>query len=136
MRQNVKNVAEMDGHDCMIGLEQEPGASGKIEVADMIRILSGFVVKAFTSSKDKVTRAMPVSAQAEARNIKLVRGEWNDAFLNELENFDGNSKKHDDQVDALSGAFGMIQEFATPLVTKSYTADAPSLKDEERRSLI
>ncbi len=55
---------------------------------------------------DKETRAKPVSAQAEAGNVKIVRGLWNDEFLRELENFPAG--KHDDCVDALSGAYEQI----------------------------
>ena len=54
-----------------------------------------------TGSKE--TRAKPASAQAEAGNIKLVRGAWNEAFLTEVENFPSTNTK-DDQVDALSDA--------------------------------
>jgi hypothetical protein len=54
----------------------------------------------------KETQAKPISAQAEAGNGKLVRGLWNDEFLRELENFPPG--KHDDEVDALSGAYEQI----------------------------
>ena len=56
---------------------------------------------------DKVTRASPASAQASAGNIRVVRGAWNEAFFSELENFPS-PKSHDDQVDALSGAFNTL----------------------------
>jgi phage terminase large subunit-like protein len=49
-----------------------------------------------------------LSAQAEAGNVKLVRGTWNDAYLNELENFDGSDGCVADQVDASSGAFHLL----------------------------
>jgi hypothetical protein len=42
-------------------------------------------------------------------NIKLVAGEWNEAFIDELANFPSGHQK--DQVDALSGAFArLVQE--------------------------
>jgi hypothetical protein len=47
-----------------------------------------------------------VSAQAEAGNVKLVRGLWNDEFLRVLENFP--AARHDDEVDALSGAYEYV----------------------------
>jgi predicted phage terminase large subunit-like protein len=46
---------------------------------------------------------MPVAAQAEAGNIALAPGDWNEDFLAEIELFPIGF--HDDQVDALSGAF-------------------------------
>ena len=50
--------------------------------------------------------------------MRLVKGDWNEAFLDELGNFPSGS--HKDQVDALSGAFGRLLKgargiFATPL---------------------
>ena len=55
---------------------------------------------------DKVTRAEPVAAQAEARNIKLLAGPWNEPLLRELEVFPFGA--HDDQTDALSGCFAKV----------------------------
>jgi len=138
MRQNIRNIAELDGKSVQIGLEQEPGASGKVEVEDMIRILSGFVVKSFKPTKDKVTRSLPFSSQCEAKNVKLVRGKWNEDFLTELENFDGNPKKHDDQVDSGSGAFEMLQNSA-PLLTGNYGQPKDSQENfymEKHESII
>jgi len=51
-------------------------------------------------------RANPVSSQAEAGNVKLVRGKWINDFLDEAELFPYGA--HDDQVDAVSGAFEML----------------------------
>ena len=57
---------------------------------------------------DKETRAKPISAQAEAGNVKLVRGPWNAEFLRVLESFPVG--KHDDEIDALSGAHSLVLE--------------------------
>jgi hypothetical protein len=59
-------------------------------------------VRFATATGNKEVRAKPVSAQAEAGNVKIVRGPWNDEFLRVLENFP--TGRHDDEVDALSGA--------------------------------
>ena len=47
-----------------------------------------------------------MSAQAEAGNVKIVRGPWNDDFLRVLENFP--TGRHDDEVDARSGAHQVL----------------------------
>ena len=49
---------------------------------------------------------MPLSAAAEAGNVKLVIGDWNKDFLDEAEVFPNG--RHDDMVDAVSGALTMI----------------------------
>jgi predicted phage terminase large subunit-like protein len=40
--------------------------------------------------------------------VKIVKAAWNDALLNELENFP--EGEHDDQVDTLSGAFNHLAQ--------------------------
>ncbi len=65
-------------------------------------LLMGWDYKGIPSTGSKEVRANPLSSQAEAGNIKLVRGPWINAFLDELEAFPNGA--HDDQVDAASGA--------------------------------
>ena len=104
----IKNTASQDTTNCRIGIEQDPGQAGVSEVDLLIRMLAGFSVLPYKVTKDKITRASPVSAQAEAGNIKILQGPWNEAFFRELENFPEGA--HDDIVDALSGAFLMHTE--------------------------
>lgn len=104
----IKNTASQDGISVRIGIEQDPGQAGVSEADYLVRMLQGYNVKTFKATQDKVTRALPVSSQAEAGNIKLLQAPWNEDFLRELENFPESS--HDDIVDALSGAFLMITD--------------------------
>jgi hypothetical protein len=60
---------------------------------------------------DKETRAKPISAQAEACNVKVVRGPWNDLFLRESEAFPAG--RFDDGVDALSGARELLRSVSS-----------------------
>lgn len=106
----IKQTAELDadrpGHGVTIWIEQEPGSGGKESAEISVQDLAGYDVHIERVSGDKVTRAKPFAAQAEAHNVKLVRGDWNDAYLNEVHNFpDG---KNDDQVDGSSGAFNKL----------------------------
>jgi len=106
----LKQTAQTDGPRVMIHLEQEPGSSGKLFVAAMIRLLAGYDVHAETPTGDKITRAMPFMAQAEAGNVKLVRGPWNAAWLDEICAVP--NAPHDDQWDSASAAFQMLQKRA------------------------
>lgn len=109
VRLNIKAMATQDGDGTKIGLEQDPGQAGVSEVEDVIRFLAGYDARAFKVSQDKITRAGPLSAQAEIGNVKMLRGKWNDTFLDELEAFPPeNEEAHDDQVDAASGAFNFL----------------------------
>lgn len=99
----IQNIASLDGKRVRIRLAQDPGQAGKRQAKSQITMLAGYVVRALPVSGDKETRAKPLSAQWEAGNVKILRGDWNDAFLKELENFPDGA--HDDQVDAASDAF-------------------------------
>lgn len=110
----IRQTAAMDGTRVRIGIEKDPGQAGVAEASYYVRALAGYPVRAYPVTKAKETRARPVSAQAEAGNIKLVRGSWNEAFVRELENFP--DAAHDDQVDALSGAFNALTAFRRILV--------------------
>jgi predicted phage terminase large subunit-like protein len=103
----IKQTAHLDGKAVTIYIEQEPGSSG-VNTIDHYRreVLAGFTFYGVKSTGSKEERANPVSSQAEAGNIKLVRGTWINDFLDEAEAFPGGA--HDDQVDAISGAFAEL----------------------------
>lgn len=100
----VKQTAQEDGVATMIRMEQEPGSSGVNTIDNYARrVLVGYTFKGVPSTGPKEVRAQPVSAAAEAGNVKLVHGPWNAAFLDEVTMFPNGD--HDDIVDVLSGAF-------------------------------
>lgn len=103
----IKNVASHDSTAVKIRSQQDPGSAGVSEAESFIRMLSGYDVDTSPSSKDKVTRAKPVSAQSEWANIFVLRAPWNEEFFTELENFP-NPNSHDDIVDVFSGAFNEL----------------------------
>lgn len=106
LERTMKNTADVDGYRCKIGVPQDPGAAGKNYAAYLIKMLIGYNVRAYIESGNKEQRAEPLSAQAEAGNVSLVQGDWNEAFLDELCMFP--NAAHDDQVDGASGAFDML----------------------------
>lgn len=115
------NTASRDGTSVTIRIPEDPGAAGKSDAATKIKLLKGYPVKAERPTGEKSIRARPASAQAEAGNIKLLRGSWNNAFLDEVCTFPAGL--HDDQVDALADA---VNELA---LGKAYTYDLASALD-------
>src|ERR1700752_2332220 len=80
----------------------------------------------------KFERSQPFRAAAEAGNVKLLRGGWNEAFLEECEQFspDEREYEHDDQIDATCGAFNYLTapqklEYI-PVHTPSWANDTPT----------
>lgn len=104
--QAVLGTAETDGRGVVVCLPQDPGQAGRMQVQYLTSRLSGWRVVSSTESGAKVTRAMPVASQVNGGGVGLMQGAWNGAFVEELRDFPGGAK--DDQVDALSRAFGVL----------------------------
>jgi predicted phage terminase large subunit-like protein len=86
--------------------EQEPGRSGKKAVEAFVKMLAGYDVQCELNSGSKADRARPLASQAGIGNVKLVRGPWIESFISELALFPRG--KHDDIVDAASGALNIL----------------------------
>ena len=82
--------------------------AGKSQAKSFIKMLSGYAVKAETVSGDKATRAAPFAAQVNVGNVRMLKGDWNKAYIEELRNFPNG--KHDDRVDASSDAFNELND--------------------------
>ncbi|OTG87222.1 phage terminase large subunit [Acinetobacter sp. ANC 3832] len=106
VERNIKQTAQMDGRKVVIKLPQDPGQAGKAQAKNFITMLSGFSVTAEVVSGDKITRAEPFAAQVNVGNVKMLRGDWNKALIDELRNFP--NAKHDDQVDGCSDGFNEL----------------------------
>jgi predicted phage terminase large subunit-like protein len=92
-------------------IEKVPGLAVEA-VNNLVRYLAGYPVRTEMAKNDKTTRADPLSAQCEAGNVRLHKGDWNAAFRNELTAFPHGS--NDDQVDAASGAFSKLTRQREP----------------------
>jgi predicted phage terminase large subunit-like protein len=105
----IRQTAEADTRRVKVWAEQEPGSGGKESAENTVRNLHGFVIHVDKVTGDKFVRAEPFSAQAEAGNVKLVRGEWNEPFLRELHNADPHANRQQlDQMDSAAGAFNKL----------------------------
>lgn len=100
------NTATQDGRRVRGSIPQDPGQAGKAQVQYLIRQLAGYNYHSSPESGDKVTRAQPLEAQAEAGNVLMIKGDWNKEFLDEVTTFP--SGKWKDQVDAATRAFNEI----------------------------
>lgn len=106
VEKNLKNTASQDGLPVRVRMPEDPGAAGKADAATKIKLLAGYNVVAVRPTGEKSVRAKPASAQAEAGNVKLVRGPWNETFLDEVCSFP--NAQHDDQVDAFADALNEL----------------------------
>lgn len=102
----IRATALADGKQVDQREEKEGGSAGIAVIAARANALRGFSYSGVPISGDKVTRAKPLRTQVEAGNVYLLRGEWNEAYLDELAHFPTGA--HDDQVDASSCAFNAL----------------------------
>jgi predicted phage terminase large subunit-like protein len=109
VEKSIKQTAQTDGKEVVIYMEQEPGASGKAVVEHYrSNVVPGYAFYAVPATGSKEMRAMPLSSLAEVGKVKLVRGEWNEKFLDEVEMFPNGT--HDDQVDTIAGGYNQLHE--------------------------
>lgn len=115
VRALIKSTAEVDGRLCLVSMPKDPGQAGKDQAQQLVAMLAGYRAKATPESGDKVTRAEPFSAQCEAGNVVMLRGAWNEMFLDEVETFPNAKLK--DIVDASARAFNeLVTGAKTPMV--------------------
>jgi predicted phage terminase large subunit-like protein len=65
----------------------------------------GLRINAMPASADKFTRAQAVAAAWNRGEVMIPHATWTDEFVAEVGSFTGVKDRHDDQVDALAGAF-------------------------------
>jgi len=118
----MKAVAERDatkyGNTVRIWHEQEPGSGGKESAAATTGMLAGYPVYSEPVTGSKDVRLEPFAAQAEAGNVRLVKGDWNSAYIEELCAIPNGRTR--DQADATSGAFNKLarMKFSKPGVAR------------------
>jgi predicted phage terminase large subunit-like protein len=86
---------------------QDPGQAGVYQTNQLRSSLPGFDADGVTCQLSKSNRAQPASRAAEFGEIMMLSDpSWNQGFLNELSQFP--DAAHDDQVDALAGAYNYL----------------------------
>lgn len=121
----IEEVAEADGPQVQIGIEQEPGSGGKESAEASVRNLAGFkvrIIKVDATTGGKVERADPWSVQMNAGNVYLPEDMKNVNAGQGSDEWQGWAKewveehryfpysKYKDQVDSASGAFSLCHK--------------------------
>lgn len=115
----VRRTAVADGLDTVVGIEQEPGASGKALVTHYQNtVLPEYKVVPIPAVKSKLIRAQPFLAAAEAGKVFMLdetiapsveeakSPRWHEVFKNEFRDFPAG--ENDDQVDTAAAGFAFL----------------------------
>lgn len=98
--------AQMDGRGVRIRLEAEKAGIIQLQFLLRDKRMHRYSVDAVPPEGDKYTRAGPVAARVNNGRVLMVKGEWNQAVIDELKMFP--AAAHDDIPDALSGAYDFL----------------------------
>jgi phage terminase large subunit-like protein len=97
----MKKCAEMDGRAVLVGIWQDPGQAGKVDVLHTQQQLSGWAVQEIVAHKNLLVYAKIPSQLAKQGKIKVLRREYLPRMFAQLEGFP--RAGHDDIVSALCG---------------------------------
>jgi predicted phage terminase large subunit-like protein len=126
----IITTAISDGlDDCKVTIPKDPGAGGKTANSFFLKTLAENGVYArsvqVSGHVGKIKRFLPFCTLAESGFVYVVRGDWNEEWLTELEFFEGERNQKDDQVDATADAFNtlskeiMLPTFAVPILEQA-----------------
>ncbi|MEE8598509.1 MAG: terminase family protein [Dehalococcoidales bacterium] len=102
----IKAAADLDGHGVPVVMEQEPGSSGVIVIANYSKILGSYAFKGEKATGPIEVRASPFLAAVELGKVLMIKGAWNQNLKDEMNGFpDG---ENDDQIVALALGYNKL----------------------------
>lgn len=102
----IGNTAKLDGPGVRQGVEVVSAQVGVLQTLLRDPLLLAHTFTPIEVHRDKLTRALPLVARSEQGKLAIVRGHWNQKFIDELCAFP--EGMHDDQVDAASGGMMLL----------------------------
>lgn len=113
VEQWVFKLHELDPEDVTYVIPVDPGSSGKAYAANLQAELArrGRHCRLHpTGQKSKLIRFRPFASVAEAGFVQAVSAQWNEWYFDELEQFLGDGKQHDDALDSTVSAFWYLNQ--------------------------
>ena len=90
------------GFPLKVRWEREPGSAAKRESPILVSMVPWADARGVPSTGSKLDRARPLAAQAEHGFVSVVRGDWNEMWLNHMHS---QPADHDDMMDAATGGY-------------------------------
>ena len=109
----IMDLSDSDPSDIVYVLPVDAGAAGKAYASGLQKRLAekGRVCRLFPhSTKSKLVRFRPLASVCEGGFVSVVSADWNDWYFDELEQFIGDGKTHDDALDATVSAFWSLNQ--------------------------
>ncbi|HVT12825.1 MAG TPA: phage terminase large subunit [Fimbriimonadaceae bacterium] len=114
-----------------IHIPQDPGQAGKDQADQLRRLLASFRgVRIETMTGSKAVRARGWAEKVNLGNVRLLRGHWNQEFIEEHRKFrEDETHDFDDQVDAAADAFNELAPPGTVSVSRRIVTSGTYLRD-------
>ena len=111
----IFELARIFGNGVIWSIPCDPNAQAGAYARDLQRRLGeiGITCRLQKPVKSKLMRFQPFAAVTEARFVQVVEADWNKAYFDQLEIFDGTGKHHDDLVDATADSFYLLNKQQT-----------------------
>ena len=109
----VLTLSRQEPDDITYVIPVDAGSAGKAYARSLqqkIAETGRHVILHPTGNKSKLVRFRPFASVCQSGAISVVSADWNDWFFDELEQFQGNGKQHDDALDAAVSAFWALNQ--------------------------
>ena len=100
----IKQYIHQDGIGTDLLLES---TTDSLDMVNQVRtLLSGIkVVNTLTVSKSKAARIAPLEGVFAAGNVHILKGSWNERWIQGIEQFDGSETTHDEMIDNMASGY-------------------------------
>lgn len=109
----ILGLSDIDPPDITYIIPVDAGVAGKAYASTLQKKLAekGRFCKLYPSGqKSKLIRFRPLASVCESGAVSVLSADWNDWFFDELEQFRGDGKQHDDALDAAVAAFWYLNQ--------------------------
>jgi predicted phage terminase large subunit-like protein len=109
LRKKIIQTAKDDGLGVVIAFEEAGQQLGFIDDLKRNEELRPYTIRADKPEGDKFNRTMPWASRAQLGNVNVCKARWNPDFFDECNSFTADDTHlHDDQIDAVSGAYKIL----------------------------
>lgn len=109
----ILDLSRNEPNDITYVIPIDSGSAGKAYARSLqqkIAETGRHVILHPTGNKSKLVRFRPFASVCQSGAVSVVSAEWNDWFFDELEQFKGDGKQHDDALDAAVSAFWTLNQ--------------------------
>lgn len=109
----ILNLSREEPDDITYVIPVDPGSAGIAYAKSLQKKIAEtgrHCVLHPTGNKSKLIRFRPFASVCQSGAVSIVSAEWNNWYFDELEQFQGNGKQHDDALDAGVSAFWYLNQ--------------------------